>query len=348
MDEIVQKAIQQAEALKTDPGSVPWKSDEPWPQAYHSWNAEKEEWQPTESSTSHSTGISTLALFSWNIDFMLPFPESRMDAALAHLEALTSQPLSTATTAVVINLQECTPSDLITIGQKQWIRDNFYVTDIDSSAWASGAYGTTSLVDRRLEISSCFRVHYSKTQMQRDALFVNVAVPTATPGHGKQQQLRLCNTHLESLAREPPLRPSQMQLVASYMRANAGCRWGAIATGDFNAIQAFDETLHSDNGLKDAYLELGGRENSDEGYTWGQQALPELRRLYGCSRMDKVYFCGEGLELLSLERFGADVEIHEREEEQRSQLLDLGFEKPWVTDHLGVKAVFALTNDLRS
>ncbi|RYP13138.1 hypothetical protein DL767_010897 [Monosporascus sp. MG133] len=347
MEELMQKAMQQAIALKIQPDSIPWKPDEPWAQPYYSWNTDKEEWQPIKPSASHSsdqthyTGITTLALYSWNIDFMLPFPETRMDAALAHLEELTAQLLSTTPTAVGISLQECVPSDLVAISQKQWIRDRFYITDIDASAWASGLYGTTTLVDRRLGITSCFRVHYSKTRMERDALFVDVVMP-ASSGHGKK--LRLCNTHLESLALEPPFRPSQMQLVATHMHADGVA--GAIAAGDFNAIQPFDNSLHSDNGLKDAYLELGGQENRDEGYTWGQQALPALRERFGCSRMDKVYFCGGGLKLLSFERFGADVEIHEEEKEQRDQLLSLGFEKPWVTDHLGVKAVFNLTNDL--
>ncbi|RYP04550.1 hypothetical protein DL764_004358 [Monosporascus ibericus] len=348
MKELMQKAIQQAVALKKQPDSTPWKPDEPCAQPYYSWNADKEEWQLIEPSTpqsgdqTHSTGIATLALYSWNIDFMLPFPETRMDAALAHLEELTTQLLSTTTTAVVINLQECAPSDLIVISQKQWIRDSFYITDIDAFAWASGVYGTTTLVDRRLGISSCFRVHYSKTRMERDALFVDVVMP-ASSGQGKK--LRLCNTHLESLALEPPLRPSQMRLVATHMHADGVS--GAIAAGDFNAIQPFDRSLHSDNGLKDAYLELGGQEDRDEGYTWGQQALPELRKQFGCSRMDKVYFRGGALKLLSFERFGADVEIHGDAKEQRDQLLLLyGFEKPWVTDHLGVKAVFNITNDL--
>lgn len=338
MDKLVQKAIQMAAALKKQPSSIPWKDDKPWPQPCYSWSNDKKEWQPTTfSSNGPQTGISTLAVYSWNIDFMLPFPDERMNAALAHLqEKLTSELRPDSTTAVVINLQECVPSDLVAISQKQWVRDSFYMTDLDSSAWGSGLYGTTTLVDRRLDISSCFRVHYSKTQMERDALFVDV---TAS---GKK--LRVCNTHLESLALEPPMRPAQMQVIASQM--HAGDAMGAIVTGDFNAIQPFDLSLHSDNGLKDAYLELGGLENSDDGYTWGQQALPQLRQQFGCSRMDKAYYRGSGIKLLSFDRFGADVEVAEDEKEQRDQLVALGLEKAWVTDHLGIKAVFQLTSDV--
>lgn len=184
---------------------------------------------------------------------MLPFAEARMDAALAHLEELTASLPSTI--AIAINLQECTPSDLITISQKQWVRDRFHITDLDSSAWASGLYGTTMLLDRRLGVASCFRVHYSATQMERDALFADVTVPAS--GAGAPRTIRLGNSHLESLALDPPLRPAQVRTAAPHLHASHLA--GAVIAGDFNAIQPFDAILHSDNGLKDAYLERRGR-----------------------------------------------------------------------------------------
>ena len=317
MEKLIAKAIQNAEALKKVPDSTSWKNDEPFTQPYYIWNEERKEWQAELS----------------NSDFMLPFPDIRMDAALAHLHKLTGELLSTSNTAVVIHLQECVPSDLANIGQKQWIRDNFFLTDINASAWGNGAYGTTTLVDRRLRLSSCFRVHYAKTRMERDALFVDGKI------------LRLCNTHLESLALEPPFRPAQMQIIASHMHMENVA--GATVMGDFNAIQPFDKLLHSDNGLKDAYLELGGQEDSNEGYTWGQQALPALRERFGLSRMDKLYYRGSNLKLLDFQRFGAGVEIAEEQKDEREQLLSLGFEKAWITDHLGIKAVFHVMDNVQ-
>lgn len=346
MDGLVANAIQKAEACKKASQSTPWRDDEPWTQPHYIWNEGKNRWQAESSysgSQTQSTGVFTLVLFSWNIDFMLPFPDTRMDTALAHLHDLTGQLLSTPNTAVVIHLQECVPSDLVNISQKQWIRDNFFLTDMDASAWGNGAYGTTTLVDRRLYLSSCFRVHYSKTRMERDALFVDVVMPTTLNNSGKK--LRLCNTHLESLALEPPLRPAQMQVIASHMHTENVL--GATVMGDFNAIQPSDLLLHSDNGLKDAYLELGGQENSNGGYTWGQQALPELRERFGLSRMDKLYYRGTSLKLLDFERFGAEVEIPEEQKDERDQLLSLGFEKAWITDHLGIKAVFHVIDNVR-
>ncbi len=128
-----------------------------------------------------------------------------------------------------------------------------------------------------------------------------------------------------------------MELVASYMHSDNV--YGAAAAGDFNAIQDFDRTLHSANKLKDAYLELGGDEDDAEnGHTWGQQAGTVKRERFGTSRMDKVYYCG-GLKCTRFERFGMDVEL-DGDESERQKILELGFERPWITDHLGVMAVF--------
>jgi tyrosyl-DNA phosphodiesterase 2 len=281
----------------------------------------------TDQNNQGISGITSIALYTWNIDFMLPFAVARMKPALAYLDRLTSS--LSKTTAPVIHLQECTPSDLATIAATSWVRERFHLTDLSHTNWATTHYGTTTLVDTRLPITATFRVHYSKTRMDRDALFVDVSLgPDGI-------KTRLCNTHLESMAFDPPFRPAQMQLVARYMHeAHVDA---ALVAGDFNAILPFDRTLHvdSNNNLKDAFLEQGGKEDTEEGFTWGQQAPTKLREQFGCSRMDKVYFCGHA-QLIRFEKFGEGI-LTEGEEECK-QIVELGFEQPWVTDHLGVMA----------
>ncbi|KAI1089683.1 Endonuclease/exonuclease/phosphatase [Rostrohypoxylon terebratum] len=307
----------------------------PAPQPYYSYNETEKAWEqvdikpPSEMHTEN--GITRLSLFSWNIDFRIPYARERMTAALDHLESLTRKLPST--TAPVIYLQECIAQDLKTIGGNPWVKEKFYFTDINTSNWANH-YGTITLVDRRLSITSCFRVHYEKTRMGRDAFFVDVLLNGNSSGRAKS--IRLCNSHLDSLAFEPPFRPAQVQIMAKYMREDGVD--GALAAGDFNAIQPLDKTLHLDNGLKDAYLENGGVEDTDEGYTWGQQAATEERNKYGLSRMDKVYFTGDP-KLLHFQRFGADVRLNEESLELECEhLVSYGYEKPWITDHLGVVA----------
>ncbi|KAL4778131.1 Endonuclease/exonuclease/phosphatase [Aspergillus varians] len=329
MEALFAQAIRDSTALRKT--SVPWKLDEPHPQSYYDYDPTTSTWvskspspDPTQT-TKHTPPITTIALYTWNIDFMLPFPESRMKPALAHLDQRTRT--LPPTTAPIIFLQECTPSDLATIAATPSIQSRFHLTDTDPTNWATTQYGTTVLVDARLHITSAFRVHYAHTRMDRDALFVDISA-------GREgQKVRLCNTHLESMALDPPFRPLQMQLIAGYLHQDGID--AALVAGDFNAIQPFDRALHVDNDLKDAFLELGGEEDTEEGYTWGQQAATVQRVQFGCSRMDKVYYRGE-VRLLRFGRFGEGI-LAEGEEERR-EIVKLGFEAPWVTDHLGVRA----------
>ncbi|KAL5339982.1 Endonuclease/exonuclease/phosphatase [Aspergillus crustosus] len=336
MDALFAEAMKATAVLRKT--SVPWTADEPVPQSYYTFNNESSTWLPRSPSenTTHGIEITTLALYTWNIDFMLPFPDARMKPALAHLESLTSS--LPVTTAPVIFLQECTPSDLTTIANTPWIQSRFHITDIDHESWATEHYGTTILLDARIPITSAFRVHYSKTRMDRDAFFVDITLGS-TPN--SERKIRLCNTHLESMALDPPFRIPQMQLIAKYMHDPA--LTAVITAGDFNAIQPFDRTLHTDNNnnLKDAFLELGGEEDSEESYTWGQQAATVLRERFGCSRMDKVYFRG-GVSVVKYARFGQGVVV-EGDDERRG-IVELGFEEAWVTDHLGVMVEVEVEN----
>ncbi|KAK4545440.1 hypothetical protein LTR36_002790 [Oleoguttula mirabilis] len=337
MDALVTRSIQLVQAKKK--GDVPWTVDEPHSQPCHIWA--NEQWQSLTPSSNDNKptanpsrpAVKSLALYSWNIDYMLPFPDSRMRAALRHLETQHIAPQDPSA-ATVIFLNECVQSDLTLIAEDAWVRKTFQITDVDGRNWQSGHYGTMTLIDRRLAIDSCFRVHYSKTQMERDGLFVDIRLGDDDGG----KIVRLCNTHLESLAIDPPFRPPQLAVCASYLHDKAV--HGAILAGDLNAIQDFDKHLHTDNDLKDAYLKLGGREDDAEGHTWGQQAATVQRERFGTSRMDKVLYCG-GVQCKVFERFGGGVEVEDRVE--REELVELGFDRPWVTDHLGVKGVFEVT-----
>jgi tyrosyl-DNA phosphodiesterase 2 len=345
-DPNIQRAIRNINATrKTSP--FPWTRNEPHVQSYYMYSIEKEVWLPYSSAghefrgsedISSTTPIKTLMLYSWNIDFMLPLPTERMSAALAHLESLIFPSSSSSTTPpaipTLILLQELLLTDLILIQSMPWIRSHFHLTDPDSTNWESGYYGSAILIDKRLPISGVFRVHYD-TRMGRDGLFVDISLPQMPP-----KMIRICNTHLESLAFSPPLRPAQLATAAKYMHAPEPTF--SLLAGDLNAIQPFDRTLHTDSSLTDAYLALGGAEDSDDGYTWGQMAQTHLRERFGCSRMDKVLYCGEGVEVKQLERFGLDVIIEGEEEAQ--MLIDQGLEKAWVTDHLGLRCELKVAN----
>ncbi|RYO90760.1 hypothetical protein DL762_000983 [Monosporascus cannonballus] len=326
---------------------VPWRLDEPYGQPYYEYNETVQVWELTtprdymknkgrgqQPSDDSSSPVDGLALYSWNIDQMLPFAEARMETALAHLERLTAR--ISPKTGTVVFLQECTLPYLETITRSQWVRDRFYITDVDTLNWTSGHAGTTMLVDRQLPVTACFRVHFTQTLVDRDAHFVDILMRRPRTSDSQELDiliLRLCNVHLESFDWETPLRPAQMRVIAKYIHQD-GVR-GAVVAGDFSSLQPYDRALHTEHELRDAFLEFGGREDEEAGFTWGLQS-PEVMRADGPSRLDKIMFTGACLQLRRFEVFGRDVQLEDQE--KRAELIRLGCEKPWITDHLGVMA----------
>jgi len=305
---------------------------EPTPQPYYSFDSGS--WravQPSSSSqitsessqTSNESHLSSIRLLSWNIDVLIPFAEPRMSAALNYLSSIVSS--VAVSQPIIIFLQEMGVSDLAQIQAAQWIRQRFYITDTSNASFGNSFYGTTTLIDRRLKIVNVFRVPF-ESEFQRDGLFVDLQLD------GSSQVLRLCNVHLESLVADPPLRPKQLALAAKHMHEDAV--YASILAGDCNAIQPFDRTLHSDNMLRDAYLELGGQEDSEDGYTWGYQVPEKVFKKFGPSRMDKVMFCGN-TKVKSLERIGVGIKVED--ERTRKEMVGIG-QLEFVTDHYGLMA----------
>lgn len=326
------KAMNSGPATKRDDDSF----YAPRPQSYYfhngtSWIEASAGSTPPSASSAAQITPGSVRLLSWNIDILVPFIEERMSAALEYLSIQVSS--TPPATPVVIFLQEMGQSDLQQIRETKWVQERFYITELDNRNWLSQFYGTQILIDRRLAVSSVFRVSWI-SKFDRDGLFVDI--PLSKPGGNQNGQvLRLCNTHLESLVADPPIRPLQLSAAAPYLAAEEV--GAALLAGDLNAIQPFDRTLHSDNGLKDTYLELGGKEDSDEGYTWGKQVPHYLKDKFGPSRMDKILFRGVA-KPTHFERIGIDVKVAE---DKREEVKAAG-ELEWVTDHYGVMADFEL------
>jgi tyrosyl-DNA phosphodiesterase 2 len=275
-----------------------------------------------------------IRLISWNIDVLIGYAEERMRAALRYLDRLIASTPNEI--PVVVFLQEMGQSDLEQIRDASWIKQRFNVAELDHLNWLSPLYGTTALVDRRLTIKNIFRVPWV-SKFDRDGLFVDIALTNSQQSHEDGKVLRLCNVHLESLVADRPVRPSQMALASQYLKKPGIA--AALLAGDTNAIQPFDRTLHVDNGLKDAYLELGGQEDSDEGYTWGYQVPQWLRDKFGCSRMDKILLCG-AMQPTKFKRIGMGIKVAEDVRRE----VETEVEGGWVTDHYGVMGDFDLTD----
>ncbi|KAL2008570.1 hypothetical protein VTN00DRAFT_6764 [Thermoascus crustaceus] len=355
---------------------VPWEYDQPFPQPFYYFRKETGAWTAARSTadvtaTRKVKAPSKIRLITWNIDALVPFAEERMAGALEYLEKLynQTQPQSETATStlpdddddnapppMVIFLQEMLRSDLEQIQNAKWVQKHFYMTDIAPEFWENEFYGTTTLVEKRFPVQRVFRVHYRASRMQRDGLFVDVSV--RLPGAAEKSEnaeketkiLFLCNTHLESLVSNPPLRPVQMKVASTFMHGSAphpavGSEGGkvpapphaALLAGDLNAFAPEDLTAPGECGLQDTFLVLGGKDGTEESYTWGQQVPEELRKRFGCSRMDKILLCG-GIEAKSLERIGAGVtvKVPDGQEEGPTE------RDEWVTDHLGLMGDFVV------
>lgn len=117
----------------------------------------------------------------------------------------------------------------------------------------------------------------------------------------------------------------------------------AILAGDLNAFGPEDLTAPVDCNLHDAFLTLGGKDGTEESFTWGQQVRELLREVYGCSRMDKVLYCGKvGVEEFRKIGEGEEVWVQypkwDSDIEEDEEDSDDG-ENVWITDHLGLQAV---------
>ncbi|KAG9185376.1 tyrosyl-DNA phosphodiesterase 2 [Alternaria panax] len=238
--------------------------------------------------------------------------------------------------AVVIFFQEMGVPHMRQLQQSAWVKRRFNLTDASSRNWLSSHYGTTTLVDRRLQIDSVFRVSWH-SGMGRDGLFVDISLDNRNDPDAPPRIMRLCNTHLESLAADPPVRPVQMEAARDILgQHNVSC---AILAGDLNAIQPFDHKLHTENKLNDAYLEIGGKEgtpgqeDSKEGHTWGYQGRSKR---FGYRRMDKILYRGS-LSPIKFQRIGMGIKV--AKEYREAAVLD------WVSDHYGVMCDFVLSSD---
>lgn len=311
----------------------PRKQDYFYPTKDGSWQSTSTSQVPTVTYSEPAISPTAIRLISWNIDILVDFGTERMQAALEHLNSLMES--TPKNVAVVIFLQEMSVTDLKQIRDSKWINQRFSLTELDGRHWLSPYYGTTALVDRRLKIKNVFRVPFVSI-FERDGLFIDVAISNSQSLGNGDKVLRLCNAHLESLIADPPVRPVQLKAASKYLHeVDVAC---ALLAGDLNAIQPFDLTLYSENGLKDTFLELGGTDGTEEGYTWGQQVPQWMKEKFGSSRMDKILLTGDVLPK-KFERIGLDVRVAE---EHRAKMKEAG-QDDWATDHYGVMGDFELT-----
>lgn len=255
------------------------------PPQFQKWHEFGQEcWMPVASNkTTSRQGTTTrhqwagsFRLVNWNANASASFPSSRICALL--------QAIKTMGAADVIFLQEVSREALAALLEEAWIQQQWYTSDVDGTAFGTQNFISVTLVSRcwvttaGILLGGIWRVALP-SRFARDALCCDVVFNSASEHvcRGRELRIRLVNVHLDSLPIHPSLRPRQISIAASYLRA-AGR--GVIA-GDFNPVLAEDEDLVRTNGLVDAWIQI---HPSEPGYTWGvdgEQSFPP-------NRLDKV------------------------------------------------------------
>ena len=264
-----------------------WWQQTPLPPAaatpnFQKWHGfDQDQWISFASDEATQLGIKhqwagSFRLVSWNVNAGAPLPKSRMSALLRAIE-------TTGATDVVF-LQEVSREGLTALLEDSWIQQNWYISDVDASAFGNQKFISITLVSKSwvvtdgIQLGAIWRVALP-SRFGRDALCCDLILNSSSKQtSGKEPtRVRLINVHLDSLPINPSMRPRQVSICASYLRA-AGR--GVIA-GDFNCILPEDDDLVSNNDLVDAWEVL---HPNDSGHTWGmygEQSFPP-------NRLDKV------------------------------------------------------------
>ncbi|PLB50159.1 Endonuclease/Exonuclease/phosphatase family protein [Aspergillus steynii IBT 23096] len=285
-------------------------------QPWYSFDSSTNNWVSIDStsrnpSPSHNSNTSeNFIIVTWNVDASSPAPEARISALISHIQSLAPPP-------DIIFLQEVSRPALSCLLETPWLREHWFSSESDTTSWGTQSFANMTLVSRSrftdpaiATLSPLWRIKYP-SRFDRDALCFDLVFPSAA---GTAPRVRLVNVHLDSLPINPSLRPRQLAIVASYLRA-AG---RGLVAGDFNPVLPDDEALVHASGLLDVWRELRPREN---GFTWGvdgDQPFP-------ANRLDKVAVVGltpcdikilapggiEQADTLELEREGEN-DMHDR------------------------------------
>ncbi|KAL0580968.1 hypothetical protein V5O48_001060 [Marasmius crinis-equi] len=271
----------------TGPTSEPCQVYRQWPLRLQHFKKSKQEWcaAPTKPREKGKVAPKTLALATWNIDFMSHYPQQRVRAALDELRdhILPIDKKTKALKPCVVLLQEVHATMLEVIRSCPWVQGNFYVTPLNHLKWPNPhTYGNVTLVHRSLQVDQAFLLEYRLSPSSRSAIMIDVKLHS-------DKVLRIANTHLESMDMNVR-RQEQLGMCARYCWGE-GIDGGVIA-GDLNAIDPDWETQVEQAGMEDAFQE-GRHDRPEEGFTWGYQCNTEADKQYPRGRLDRILFTPE-------------------------------------------------------
>lgn len=121
--------------LREFPPPGVWERGRPVPQDYLSFK--NGYWIPVGTKGVTTPKSFRFSVLSWNIDFMRPLGDARMESALNHLHSLVSGKADPQ----IIMLNEMVPSGLSQIASTDWVRRGYNMTDVTADNWQLPNYG---------------------------------------------------------------------------------------------------------------------------------------------------------------------------------------------------------------
>lgn len=224
------------------------------------WSIYDNGWGPHNPSPSFKR-LPSLKLVTWNVDGWAKDADQRISAILADIRTHNPD---------VILLQELNAKTTTALLSNQWIRDSFYTSNASPEPENSGVpIVQITFVSRTLDVGEVWS-QTLPSRYERNLVISDVG------------GVRLINVHFDSLAHDPSFRPEQVQ-IASELIKEAGA--GVIA-GDWNPVMEIDHSLVQQNGLVDAWNEVG----SGPGFTWNWDG--RSKEPFPPQRLDKVAVFG--------------------------------------------------------
>jgi len=180
----------------------------------------------------------TLTFVTFNIWFGEYYFEQRFHALMDILKD---------TDADIIGLQEVTHESLELILEEEWVKDNYFISDITGTTFLS--YGVIFL--SRIPVKQ-LELYPLKSLMGRYVLIAEFNI--------NGQKLLVGTTHLESLRHSAKIRRVQLEKIFAWLDNSDN----SVLMGDFNFCSSWEENSNIDNRYSDIWKVLRVNE---PGYT---------------------------------------------------------------------------------
>ena len=201
------------------------------------FNRDKNKWDFIYNSWENTNAkmLKLITLNTWFDDFYF---EERFRAITEILRELKAD---------VIALQEITDKSLGIILKEDWVKDNYFISDISGSTFSS--YGVILL--SRIPIKN-LNLYPLASIMNRHVLIAEFVI--------NEQKILIGTTHLESLNFSAPIRYVQLKNIFALLNVSNN----SVLMGDFNFCSSWNENSNIDN----SYLDFWETLRSDNpGYT---------------------------------------------------------------------------------